>query len=342
MPKISIIVPVYNAARYVRKCLDSILTSDMDDIEIIAVNDGSTDNSLELLERYHAKYDIKVISQANSGPAKARNAGLEAATGEYIGFVDSDDWVEPCMFSKMYQAAKTEDADIVFCNVFRNENRKIRKYMPSGVYDINNIEKTIYPILISNLDETSSKSTLRGCVWLRIFKKELLNRNGIKFEEGLIYNEDGLFCIEATLVCQRYVYLGDSYLYHNRYVPTSLTKRYVKDLWFKQRKMIHMLYETTKGCKYDFTLQINKKAMEIAIYCVENICKKDSGKSLKEKISAIRDIITSEEISGAVNLIPKDRLKRINKLYLLSFILKSPLLAMITAKYRMKRNRIYS
>lgn len=157
MPKVSIIIPVYNASRYLRECLDSILLGDLKEIEVIAVDDGSTDDSLNILNQYREEHGIIVLSQINSGPAKARNAGLNVATGEYIGFVDADDWVEPTMFSEMYLNAKQENADIIFCNVLRNQDVRMKKYLESGVYHKTAILNNIYPILISNLDETGGE-----------------------------------------------------------------------------------------------------------------------------------------------------------------------------------------
>lgn len=338
MPKISIIIPVYNAAQYIEECLDSIIQGELKDIEIITVDDGSTDCSLELLYKYKDDYGIIVISQDNAGPAKARNKGLEIATGEYIGFVDSDDWVEPNMFSEMYTAAKDENADIVFCNVFRNKDIKMRKYLESGVYDSTGIRNKIYPILINSLDETKGAVTLRGSACLRIFRRELLDKNDIRFDEYLIYNEDGLFCISATLASNRYVYLGDSYLYHNRYVEGSLTKRYMTNLWNGQRSIIDKLTNLTYNIDYNFSQQIFKKAMEVAIYSVENICKRDNKESLIRKLKAIKEIIYAQEIQDGIKHIDFKKLKRINKLYWISFSLKSPLLTMFTARHRMKKN----
>lgn len=338
MPKISIIIPVYNAAQYIEECLDSIIQGELKDTEIITVDDGSSDDSLEILYKYRDKFGIIVIAQENSGPAKARNKGLEIATGEYVGFVDSDDWVEPNMFSEMYKAAKDENADIIFCNVFRNKDIKMRKYLESGVYDSIGIRDKIYPILINNLDETEGAVTLRGSACLRIFRRELLNQNNIRFDERLIYNEDGLFCIAATLASNCYVYLGDSYLYHNRYVEGSLTKRYITNLWDDQRSIIDKLTNLTHNNDYNFSHQINKKAMEVAIYSVENICKRGNKESVVKKLKAIKEIIYSQEIQGGIKLIDFKKLKRINKLYWISFSLKSPLLAMFTARHRMKKN----
>lgn len=287
-PKVSVIVPVYNASEYLRKCLDSIIDGELKDIEVIAVDDGSTDNSLSVLREYAERTGIKVISQPNAGPSKARNRGLEIATGEYVGFVDSDDWVEPNMFSEMYGAAKAAGADIVFCNIYRNEDIKLRKYIDSGVYDKSGILQTIFPLLISNIYEKSNKVALRGSTCIKLFARELIEKNHIRFDELLTYNEDGLFSITATLNCKRYVYLGDSYLYHNRYVSGSLTKRYVGNLWNRQKLLGEKLFALTEHfSEFNFKPQIYKKILEIAIYCIENECKPDSPAN-PDKISRVK------------------------------------------------------
>jgi len=117
-PCVSIIVPVYNAESFLRRCLDSLIAQTLSDIEIVLVDDGSTDNSLSICRAY-AKRDerIKIISQQNTGISGARNAGLDAACGEYIGFADSDDHADADMFFEMYTAAKRHDADIVNCDI---------------------------------------------------------------------------------------------------------------------------------------------------------------------------------------------------------------------------------
>src|SRR4051794_17458760 len=119
-PKISIIVPIYNVEEYLRRCLDSLLTQSLTDIEVIAINDGSPDSSLQILNHYALKDNrLKIIDQSNGGVSSARNAGIEAANGEYIGFVDPDDWVDKEMYKIMYQTAVTEQADIVMCSYMR-------------------------------------------------------------------------------------------------------------------------------------------------------------------------------------------------------------------------------
>lgn len=116
--KVSVIVPIYNTKDYIRECLDSLICQTLDDLEIIAVDDGSTDGTTDIIKEYAEKYPekIKAFFKENGGQADARNLGLSHAKGEYLGFVDSDDWVNPEMYFEMYQKAKSEDADIVICD----------------------------------------------------------------------------------------------------------------------------------------------------------------------------------------------------------------------------------
>ena len=116
--KVSIIVPVYNVARYLGECLDSIINQTLDDIEIICINDGSTDNSLEILEEY-AKKDsrIWIFTIENSGLSLARNYGIKHANGKYVGFVDSDDYINETMFEKLYNSCEQNDLDLAICKI---------------------------------------------------------------------------------------------------------------------------------------------------------------------------------------------------------------------------------
>ena len=116
-PQISVIVPIYNVEKYLAKCIDSIINQTLTNIEIILVNDGSTDNSRKIIDKYDKKDSrIKVIHKKNGGQGSARNAGLDIAKGEYIGFVDSDDWIDSNMYENLYNAAISNNADIVVCN----------------------------------------------------------------------------------------------------------------------------------------------------------------------------------------------------------------------------------
>ncbi len=114
--KISVIIPIYNTEKHLRQCLDSIINQTLKEIEIICVNDESTDGSLDIVNEYAQKDErIKIINKKNNGAAAARNTGMDHAAGEYIGFVDSDDWIALDMYEKLYENAKSYNSDIVMC-----------------------------------------------------------------------------------------------------------------------------------------------------------------------------------------------------------------------------------
>ena len=179
MPKISIIVPVYNVEKYIAKCLKSLTLQTLQGIEIIIVNDGSLDRSIDIIEKYVRENPtkIKYYEKKNGGLSTARNYGLEYATGEYIAFLDSDDYVEINMYEEMYNLAKKENADMVECDfIWEWEYGK-------KVYDKRKEYKT---------KEDMMKKP-RVVAWNKIYKREILNNNKIRFPEGLIYEDMEFF-----------------------------------------------------------------------------------------------------------------------------------------------------
>lgn len=176
MIKVSIIVCVYNMEKYLKKCLDSLVNQTLKEIEIIVVNDGSTDSSLEIIKAYEKLHTcIKVINQPNSGLGGARNKGLSFATGEYIGFVDADDFVAVNMYEKLYQEAKLNLRDVVICNYnfypnqVKNKKKWFKEYF--GILDANFIDKNTQP-------------------WNKIVKKDLIEKIKFRFFE---FNGDGAY-----------------------------------------------------------------------------------------------------------------------------------------------------
>jgi len=178
MPKISVIVPVYNVEIYLARCLDSLLNQTLKEIEIIVVNDGSTDNSGEILKLYEKKYPnrIKVLNKENGGLSDARNYGIPYATGEYIAFIDSDDYIEPEMYEKMYQKAKDENSDMVECDF-------LWEYPNKTVVDTGKI--------YSNKREMFAYA--RVVAWNKIIKRSILEETKIQFPKGLRYEDVEFF-----------------------------------------------------------------------------------------------------------------------------------------------------
>lgn len=196
MIKVSIIVPVYNVEKYLEKCLNSLLEQTLEEIEIILIDDGSTDRSLDIIKKFYMKCPEKIVykSISNGGAANARNVALQMAQGEYIGFVDSDDFVDLTMFEKMYFAAKDQKADIVTCgyNRINMDDIQRRDVMRRKCFGHNVYQAP--QLFINNVPY----------IWNKIFKKELIDANKISFESFRIF-EDLVFTYKLFLKANKIV-----------------------------------------------------------------------------------------------------------------------------------------
>ena len=178
MIKVSIIVPVYNVEKYIHKCLDSLVNQTLKELEFIFVNDGSPDNSPKIIKEYQKKDKrIKLLNKENGGHASARNLGLEHAKGEYIAFLDSDDYVKENMYEILYNRAKKDNLDIVICNNYLVYKDSTVENDP-GI--TNKKEKIISP---------REYTTLSPSPWNKIIRHEYLNQEKFKFPEGIIYED---------------------------------------------------------------------------------------------------------------------------------------------------------
>lgn len=214
-PKVSVIIPVYNAGKYLEKCLDSVVNQTYSNIEIICVNDGSTDNSLEILKKYTKKYNnIKVIVQENKGVNGARIVGYENATGDYIAWVDADDFIEPTMYEEMIKIAISNDYDIVSCNYnfYPKETVKKTKWFREykGVIDWKFI----------------SKNTIQ---WNKIVKKKLLDKLNIVE----LFSTVGEGCYSVVLINAKSIFTLNKCLYNYRVGHTSLSTNYHNIKWYQ-------------------------------------------------------------------------------------------------------------
>ena len=182
MIKVSVIVPIYNAEQYLEKCLDSIVNQTLKDIEIILIDDGSTDSSAEICKTYLTDSRVSYYHKENAGAVMARRDGISFAKGEYIGFVDSDDWVETSMYETMYMEAKKNNADIVFCNCIQNaDGHRFSPEIESGVYDRKAIEEKILSKTLAYVADNGEKRAIRWSNCLRLYKSELI-KAGISFK----------------------------------------------------------------------------------------------------------------------------------------------------------------
>jgi glycosyltransferase involved in cell wall biosynthesis len=219
MIPISVIIPVYNVEKYLRRCLDSVINQTFRDLEIICVNDGSTDSSSEILEEYKSKDErIIVINKVNGGLSSARNAGMKVAQGEYIGFVDSDDWIDLDFFEKLYVAAKKHDADAACTGIKR-------------VYSSGKVLKKLdfsEEILLRKCSEKYSYLEIpKKCyVWNKIYKKSEVERQNLLFKEGVTF-EDCYFTIRFLYHSDKIVAVPN--IYYNYWVNNKSISRITSD-----------------------------------------------------------------------------------------------------------------
>lgn len=210
---VSIIVPIYNASAYLSKCIESLINQTHKELEIILINDGSKDKSLEICN-FYAKKDkrIKVFDKENGGVSSARNLGLDKHTGKYVTFVDSDDWVEEVYISHLYNLMISFDADYVSC-AWKLERRTDKTYAKQKDFAIvlNNVE---------NLKELFLNRYNNGLVACKLFKSEIISTN--RFNRQFNYGEDLNFCYYYCKKIEKAVFSNTNY-YHYEYTPNSLS-----------------------------------------------------------------------------------------------------------------------
>ena len=244
MIKVSVIVPVFNTEKFIDKCLTSLINQTLCDIEIICVNDGSTDNSPAILEKYvQIDSRIKVLSQENKKQGAARNAGLKIAEGEYIGFVDSDDWVDLDYYEKLYNTAKKYDADIALATNVRIGNGKTKKRLEIT-------EEKVATSLQEKID--IGNQAKNPCPTNKIYRHTMLKNNNITWPEG-VYCEDKLFTIKAVYYANKIVTTpGVNYYYFRNPDSTVNTKskKHTLDKNKAKKDVIEFSLKEGTGQKY--------------------------------------------------------------------------------------------
>ncbi|MBR2880705.1 MAG: glycosyltransferase family 2 protein [Oscillospiraceae bacterium] len=234
MPKISIIIPVYNSEKYLNKCLDSVFSQSFKDFEIIIVNDGSPDNSQAIIDSYKAEYPGKICAfmQENAGQASARNRGLRSARGEFVMFLDSDDYLHPEAFEKAISCAEANSSDIVCFNMFFDTDGRIEEFNYRIFESDDPIKKYI-------LNETSPCN--------KLIKRELLQNNALRFREGIIYEDHeliprlALFTDKISFIDDRlyyYVIHSDSTMRRAKFSPK------LKNIYIATDSLKNVFFET--------------------------------------------------------------------------------------------------
>lgn len=239
---VSIIVPIYNCEKYLHKCIDSLLAQTLPNIEIILIDDGSTDNSGNICENYANNHkNIKVFHQQNSGPAKARNIGLENANGEYIGFVDSDDYISPDMYETLYNLAIKNNIDVVTGDYYTvTDNQKSH----SGKFNIPS-NRVINSDEISKILMNANESRILWFAVKGIYRLEIIKNNSIVFPKMKL-GEETIFILEFLLSASSMYYIDKPFYFYEQ-TPDSLTRTKYKEnllpqlekLYFAKKEIYH-------------------------------------------------------------------------------------------------------
>lgn len=219
--KISIIMPVYNTEKYLKRSIESVLNQSYDNIELIIINDGSTDNSEKIIKKYLNNKNIIYKKIKNSGVAHARNVGLSISSGKFIGFIDSDDFIDENMYEMLYDKMISTNSDIVFCSYNKIFSDYSRIYTPKDkeVFGASVIESK--NILLNSNPYTP----------LKLYSKKLIEENNIKFDEDLRIFEDLLFCYKLYLKANKISYVDKALYNYDCTNESSLTNKFTSKMF---------------------------------------------------------------------------------------------------------------
>ena len=288
-PKVSIIIPVYNVEQYLRQCLDSVINQTYKNLEIICVDDGSTDNSGKICEEYTLKDNrIKVIHKENGGISSARNVGLGVLVGKYVSFVDADDYLENNFIEKLVEVR----ADITLCSFYKEypfnsekniiTNAKISKTKDEFICDILSFQKAT------------------GCAWARLFNAKFLKENNLLYDESLKVAEDADFSLRTAHYNSQIVYIPEV-LYHYNFSSGSIVRKFNKSYFECYKKSLNKMEHIIDKTKY--LIQWNNfVAHHLLLICV-NYCFNLSNKnSYNKKKQMLKEVLKEEMFENSVKV----------------------------------------
>lgn len=295
-PDVSIIIPVYNAEKYLSRCLDSILKQTLQNWELLLIDDGSKDHSGSICDSYADKdARIQVIHQENGGASSARNIGLAAASGKYIGFVDADDWVVPEMFQSLLSIAREKACDIVMCDA-----RTVYADGHSEEDTISQLESSC--TLSREAIPPNLLLKMAGAVWRCLYRTEILHRYTVKFPIGIKFSEDRIFNILSIGYANGIAY--EKTAYYQRFINTeSAVHRFHSD-YFEAYLAAAAAIENAIAIAWgdDDALQTAylRQLIDGALSAVCNYYYKTSSLNSAERREAVRRLCRNVELRAAI------------------------------------------
>lgn len=324
MPQLSVIVPIYNAEKFLMRCVNSILDQKFRDFELILIDDGSSDASPEICDKIMKNDNrIVVIHQDNAGVAAARNIGIERATGNYIAFVDSDDFIEEEMYFSMINIAEKYNCDVVMCDCikeYKSESKLYTHNIRPGYYNKKQLESEYFQhlLIMPNIEYPATISN-----WLFIFKSYLCKDCGLRYEEGIRYSEDLLFGARMMYLAKSFYYMkGQTYYHYNCINSSSATHTFVADKWRDYQRIYKKTIEYFGNCSdYNFIEQIDKMLLFFLFNAVnELITTRTLG--IEEKAKKILKILSDSVVKEMFHRIEIIKLPISSKQKIIAFFYK--------------------
>lgn len=306
--KVSVIVPVYNVEKYLSRCIESLIGQTFNDIEIILINDGSTDKSLNIINKYRAKDKrIKLINNENRGVSYSRNIGIKESVGEYIMFVDSDDWIDKDTIDKMYKKAIKNDYDLIMCSYVReffsgSKCKNITKEVEI-IYEKFSINNNLLRRLIGPIEnELANPENLDslGTVWGKLYKAETIKKNNIKFIdlEKIGSAEDVLFNIYLFNEINKAIFINEAMYHYWKGNSNSVTSKYNSKLREQRQvffKYIEDFIRKNQMNEIYYEALNNRICLSILGYGLTEFSK-DNNKNFLNKVKNIDKFLNDEYI----------------------------------------------
>ena len=288
MVKVSVIVPIYNCGKYLDRCINTILNQTYEQFELILINDGSKDNSLDILKKYkRIDNRIIIINNSNKGVSKTRNIGIDIAKGKYISFIDADDFIDKDMLENMVKLIEDECADIVMTGIILDIelNNKVNRKIQSFDEDIAIGQKEVAVNVLKRLNGTYINSPVN-----KLYKKEIINNNNIYMNENIDLGEDLIFNLNYLSNCKKVIFKKEAYYHYCIRIKESLTSEYRKN----KLENIEFIYNECKeyflkcGLDKKYIEELNSNFIKWLFYCYIDLYKENCSLNFSQKYKYIK------------------------------------------------------
>ncbi|WP_099469144.1 glycosyltransferase family 2 protein [Konateibacter massiliensis] len=320
--KVSVIVPVYNVEQYLDRCVKSIQEQTMEELEIILVDDGSTDSSGKMCDVYaNSDPRIWVVHKENGGLTSAWKTGVNRATGEFVGFVDSDDWVDKDMFATLYERAKESDADLTICGLVYEfedgtaETKTESSKLAGKVYERADIEKEIYPTLLS--DGSFFGRTIQPARVTKLYRRQIVLDNMKYCSDTVSIGEDLQLTFPVLCDAKRVCMIEDYFPYHYWINEKSMTGRHDEHYVVKIAETMNQLLNISiQKNVYDFFTQITNDFLCLTILGIKSEIMKNYKSGFRTVIKNLKKIFNMPEVREAIRTYDMPRLSLAEKIYI--------------------------